>query len=77
MKELLGRAEFTELAARLRGVRVSQRRSLNAVASEFGATPQMLRSWELGRVLPNAVYFIAWVRALGFYVDITDAEVRE
>jgi hypothetical protein len=34
----------------------------------------MLRNWELGRVLPNGAYFLAWIQVLGFHIEIVDAE---
>lgn len=71
-KVYLGR--FTELAGRLKAVRLKQGRSLRDVARDMGVNASMVRAWELGMNVPSGAYFIAWAQALGFYVDITDAE---
>lgn len=71
------RETFLDLTGRLKAVRLSQGRSLKAVADDIGVYGTMVARWEDGRSLPSGAYFIAWVESLGFFVDITDGAEEE
>lgn len=68
------RAVFVGLAASLRVKRLDKGISQMSVARALGITTGMLRTWELGLVVPNAVNFIAWVAQLGMWVEVVDGE---
>lgn len=68
------RETFVDLAARLKAARIAQKKTMRAVAKDVEVNASTVRTWELGMNIPNGAHFIAWVQALGFYLDITDAE---
>jgi transcriptional regulator with XRE-family HTH domain len=68
------KAQWRGLAASFRACRLRQGLSMAVVAERMGANSGMIGKWESGNVYPNAVYFIAWAKALGLWVEVVDDE---
>jgi transcriptional regulator with XRE-family HTH domain len=66
------RVEFVGLVGLLKERRLARGFTAQEVSRGSGASEGMVGKWERGTMVPGALYFIAWVRYLGLFVDVTD-----
>lgn len=66
------RVEFVGLVGLLKERRLALGLTAREVSLGIGASMAMVGKWERGLMVPGALYFIAWVRFLGLFVDVTD-----